>query len=52
MLEDTKFDVALDSIKRAEEIKDFDWDIKFDLDRPSVEAILRAKLRIYSGMGI
>ena len=29
--EDTKFDVALDSIKRAEEIKDFDWDIKFDL---------------------
>ena len=28
---DTKFDVALDSIKRAEEIKDFDWDIKFDL---------------------
>ena len=29
--EDNKFDVALDSIKRAEEIKDFDWDIKFDL---------------------
>ena len=29
--ENSKFDVALDSIKRAEEIKDFDWDIKFDL---------------------
>ena len=29
--EDTKFDVELDSIKRAEEIKDFDWNIKFDL---------------------
>ena len=39
--EDTKFDVALDSIKRAEEIKDFDWDIKFDLGSTSVEAILK-----------
>ena len=29
--DDTKFDVTLDSIKRAEAIKDFDWDINFDL---------------------
>ena len=29
--DDAKSDVSLNSIKRAEEIKDFDWDINFDL---------------------
>jgi hypothetical protein len=29
--DDAKSDVSLNSIKRAEEIKDFDWNINFDL---------------------